>query len=1130
LPYEPGLVFNYKFENNLKDFNTWNLHGSSFNGSVSYVAGKFGNAVELNDRPIEVGTEGYQWGSTEYNGGGPRGNTSKFTEMKYNMTLEAWINPSVDDGERKIMAKHNYWDGGYALVLKQFDGTLRIGLLTNMTWGGPDTTVWDGDCNGLRGAYSSVQIPLNQWTHVGAAFDPTQPDADTGDLSVGRIRIYVNGEDVTTSMLFTTNSCWAQPQAGEDFMTPYAEIAFKNPSECSWCATALSVGGLNWSDVNANFIGKLDEVKLWNITKDAAYFDGQIPPSITKVEGISNYDKLYVEFSEGVYTDSNGTGNLQPIDLILTDSDDSRSILSVQHTEGTTSAILTLSSALDGTDDVGIDKLAFASDSVYDDLGDTAGFTDDMTITAMPSPAISSVEGAVGSNKLLVTFSDGIYTDTGQSGDLQPSDFVLTDSDNGRSIIAVDHMGGIMTAILTLSSAMDDTDDFLVDRLAAAGGEIFDDNDYPATTTPVMIVAQDPITIVAVTGQVGYNKLEVRFSGTVYSEIGATGSLQPGDFSLADSDNGRTITAVDHTPGIELTLVGEDVALLTLDSTLDITDDINVDTLAANGIYNFIDVLVDETPVTITEMPAAVISSVEGVLGSDKLKVNFSHWVYGDTGKTGTLAPSAFTFTDVGGDNPRTISAVQHGVGDMYAIITMSAPLISADIGADTIAAVTASIFDSYDHPVGTTAAIISAQTTPTITSAEGTVGLDQILVFFSEGVYADTGQSGALQAADFLLTDTDDSRTITAVNHTAGTASALLTLSSTLDSTTDIGTDTLAANDIYNKLDSAVDTTPVTLTGSNCPVGGAIFNFSEGAGSATVTDETGLLTGSVGNPSFSMQGDGLYTGDETEAELHYIDVTNTNLCLKSPRAITLESRFYMGDVDLDYVDISPANGIDDDYDVGIVEGNINSRNGDGRNCTYNRLAERKRTFEMTITRASFGGDYIEARKDKARVLLKYRSTVQGYCDGTFPGDPTTIGNGAWMKQISSDIDTYPIVTGHWYKIRIVVNMDKTRNVIDIFADDQGTDGSDTGELWTGYKNITKPDPEDSSACKWAAIPGIDMATEDQYLYIGDNPTHVRPGADDQGDYRNSTFKGKIDWLIWKPLVDYSGVDDPVYP
>jgi predicted CXXCH cytochrome family protein len=383
--HENGLVLHYRFEGNLKDNNMWNNHGLWVNGAGTYTTGRIGQAIQINNNPIEVGAESAVWDSTNaWN----TGNISRLTEMKYNMTLEAWVYPTVSDGnERKIMAKHAYTSGGYALVLKQFDGTLRVGLLTNMTGGGP-TSAWDGTtCNGLRGAYSSVSIPLNQWTHVAATYDPTQPDRNASDGSVGRIRIYVNGEDATTGYS-AISTCYAQPGAGENAMFPFSDMRFKDLSRCSggsWCATALSVGGMNWSDTANNIIGRLDEVKVWNVTKSSSYFesiDVQTAPRIDKVEGNISSNLLYVAFSEGVYANSNGTGALDAADFAFTDSDNGRTVTGVTHTAGSTTATLTLSSALDAGNDLGVDTLAPASGAIFDDHGNPAATTPAVTVTA----------------------------------------------------------------------------------------------------------------------------------------------------------------------------------------------------------------------------------------------------------------------------------------------------------------------------------------------------------------------------------------------------------------------------------------------------------------------------------------------------------------------------------------------------------------------------------------------------------------------------------------------------------------------------------------------------------------------------------------------------------------------------
>ncbi|NIM51443.1 MAG: hypothetical protein GTO22_19715, partial [Gemmatimonadales bacterium] len=251
--FDPDLVVDMRFENNLNDSGTWRMHGVWSLGRPnpdaldwceddpakrgSYVPGRFGNAIEVDDQPVEVGTRNCYW-STDAG----RHGTWKHTEMKYNMTLEAWVYPTDSSGtERRIMAKHTYWDGGYALVLRRVGSSWRAGLLTNVTGGGPNwgDGGWDdADCNGLRGAFSTVPVPLNQWTHVAATYDYAGPDRNPFDHSVGRIRIYVNGEDVTTSYP-NESQCYAQPGPGEDIMFPYSDHSPGNESICyngHWCA------------------------------------------------------------------------------------------------------------------------------------------------------------------------------------------------------------------------------------------------------------------------------------------------------------------------------------------------------------------------------------------------------------------------------------------------------------------------------------------------------------------------------------------------------------------------------------------------------------------------------------------------------------------------------------------------------------------------------------------------------------------------------------------------------------------------------------------------------------------------------------------------------------------------------
>jgi hypothetical protein len=213
---------------------------------------------------------------------------------------------------------------------------------------------------------------------VAATFDTSGADRDDNDPTVGRIRIYVNGEDVTTS---DASGNYMQPGVNETSIFAYPENSPWNEGICyngSWCTGEFSVGGFTWQN---GFVGSLDEAKVWNITKDAVYFDTadqNSAPFISTVEGLIGSNELTVTFSEGVY--ASGGGNLQAADFVLTDTngDNPRTISSVNHTAGENTATVTMSGPLTAAD-VDADTLAAVAASVYDEYNNVAG-TETVTI------------------------------------------------------------------------------------------------------------------------------------------------------------------------------------------------------------------------------------------------------------------------------------------------------------------------------------------------------------------------------------------------------------------------------------------------------------------------------------------------------------------------------------------------------------------------------------------------------------------------------------------------------------------------------------------------------------------------------------------------------------------------------
>jgi hypothetical protein len=293
------------------------------------------------------------------------------------------------------------------------------------------------------------------------------------------------------------------------------------------------------------------------------------------------------------------------------------------------------------------------------------------------------------------------------------------------------------------------------------------------------------------------------------------------------------------------------------------------------------------------------------------------------------------------------------------------------------------------------------------------------------------------------------------------------------------------------------VGTTAVAITTSNSPAWGTVFWIEdEPQYSANTIDETGLLVGTVGNPTFAFPDvdNDWFNGDENEGT--YINIDNI-ASLKSSRALTIEAMVKPTEVD---------RGVGDN--------------------TFNRIFERRRNILVTILNTDYRGDDIPSRYGKASIEVKYR-VDNVFVPGSrhtcphpqWPADPYT-GNDARMHQISSDIDQFPIVNNHWYLIKAVFNSDKVDvpgsngTPVDIFIDDLGTDGTGLNQAWEGYLNATK-NINGSSSSRWGALPGDTIEFRDDTSHIGSN-------------WNNSAqlFEGQINWVSWKPWADYSNVDD----
>jgi len=124
---------------------------------------------------------------------------------------------------------------------------------------------------------------------------------------------------------------------------------------------------------------------------------------------------------------------------------------------------------------------------------------------------------------------------------------------------------------------------------------------------------------------------------------------------------------------------------------------------------------------------------------------------------------------------------------------------------------------------------------------------------------------------------------------------------------------------------------------------------------------------------------------------------------------------------------------------------------------------------------------------------------------------PVDKRGGQWWKVVLTDYTQYPIVSSHWYKVKVVWNSAKPGGIpCDIFVDDQGPNGSDVGENWSGYANATNLDQ--------SLVPTDRRVSQGDVITAGDGNFAIGCNVN---NYGNDAFYGLIDWLTWEAAARY---------
>jgi hypothetical protein len=176
--------------------------------------------------------------------------------LNSSLTIEAWIyaEPSIYDAYYNFIISKNMNDTGYGIDVFGWNAESKL-----IVFGG-----------GSLHVQNDLTLPTNQWIHIAVAWDGKT------------IRLYLNG-------LLAAENAAELPLISNNFDLFIGHSPFG--------------GDLNWR-------GKLDEVRIWNISRTQAevYQDMYTKPAKTQ-KGIVAYWDFNETLNSGVVTDKSGNKN-----------------------------------------------------------------------------------------------------------------------------------------------------------------------------------------------------------------------------------------------------------------------------------------------------------------------------------------------------------------------------------------------------------------------------------------------------------------------------------------------------------------------------------------------------------------------------------------------------------------------------------------------------------------------------------------------------------------------------------------------------------------------------------------------------------------------------------------------------
>ena len=529
---------------------------------------------------------------------------------------------------------------------------------------------------------------------------------------------------------------------------------------------------INVSPVANSIYDALGNISLTSQSNNTANLKDKAKPIISNLELANNNGTIAVTFSESVFSNNNGSGDLDSLDFVLSMSGSGASLSQANPTTISKNGnIYTLGIGLNGTP-TGAETLIVkpALNAIYDSSGNTADTTqagNSKTLNDKFAPTITAVAPSSDNTSIVVSFSETVFKASNGNGDLEVSDFKLSMS-GGRAILksatptSISKSGNNYTLGIDVSGTGTGKEVIAAIPIASS---IYDNAgnvalSTQASNTTYLKDLSGPI-IVSMSPENQNNNLVVTFDEPAFTSSNGTGILDTSDVTLTLT--GGTATLITSKPDT-ITQSGN---AYTFD--LDLNGKVNgfevlKFQLAFNAVYdslgNVANPIQTISEVNLIDQTAPTFAKITMENDNSAVNVKFSNPVFNKTGGSGSLEKEDFVLKLEGGtatlddSTPNSIAYI-----DSTSSYQLSISITGTPDGYEklTVSPSANSIYDAADNIANTEQAINSTnlidKALPVIKSIDIASSNASVTVNLSEPVFSTAFGIGELSFADFLLT-----------------------------------------------------------------------------------------------------------------------------------------------------------------------------------------------------------------------------------------------------------------------------------------------------------------------------------------------------------------------------------------